>query len=229
MCGRFNITSDPMTELFMDLVGEPYPGTTNLNTAPRQKAWVIREEEGERSSLEAQWWLVPNWAKENSSKYSMFNARRENLVKSFAFRKPYQSQRCVVPVTGFYEWVDRNGEKQPYYVHAPDHNGLLLAGLWERWFDQDAESDLYSFTIITTQVTSALKFLHRRQPAMLDKDSSREWLNQGTSRDQLWSLLDPKIPYDMVASPVSTYVNNVRNHGPECTEIIGDSVEIPAG
>ena len=37
MCGRFNVTSDPMTELFMDFVGQPFEGSTNYNTAPSQR------------------------------------------------------------------------------------------------------------------------------------------------------------------------------------------------
>lgn len=229
MCGRFNITSDPMTELFMDLVGEPYPGETNLNTAPRQQAWVIRE--GENSKLQplsAQWWLIPSWAKEKSSKYSMFNARCENLRKSPAFRGPFRTQRCAVPITGFYEWVNRNGQKQPYFIHAPEQNGLILAGLWDRWRDSEDGEDLHSFTIVTTNVVPDLKFLHHRQPVMLSKETAKLWVSNETSEDQLTDLFEPRIPYSMQVSPVSTYVNNIRNHGEECVEIIGDTIELPA-
>ena len=229
MCGRFNVTSDPMTELFMDFVGQPFEGTNNYNTAPRQQAWIIRKDDvDERQPVEAQWWLIPNWVKEESYKYSMFNARSEKAAKSPAFRGPFRSQRCVVPITGFYEWVNRNGQKQPYFVHAPENNGLLLAGLWDRWYNPNTNEPLESFTILTTDVVPDLKFLHHRQPVMLSKKDAQTWLEKSTSGKDLQDLCRSSLPYDMYASPVSPYVNNVRNHGEECVEIIGDTVELRA-
>jgi len=229
MCGRFNVTSDPMTELFMEFVGQPFEGSTNYNTAPRQQAWIIRKDDAdERHPVEAQWWLIPNWVKEESYKYSMFNARSEKAAKSPAFRGPFRSQRCVVPITGFYEWVNRNGQKQPYFVHAPENNGLLLAGLWDRWYNPNTNEPLDSFTILTTDVVPDLKFLHHRQPVMLSKNDAQTWLEKSTSGKDLQDLCRSSLPYDMYASPVSPYVNNVRNHGEECVEIIGDTVELRA-
>ena len=100
MCGRFNVTSDPMTELFMDFVGQPFQGSTNYNTAPRQQAWIIRQEESdERSPAQAQWWLIPNWVKEESYKYSMFNATRlQAPVVSWCASTPNTPRKCRVAV-----------------------------------------------------------------------------------------------------------------------------------
>ena len=229
MCGRFNVTSDPMTELFMDFVGMSYSGGTNYNTAPRQKAWIIRQDEASQAeAAKAQWWLVPNWAKEASYKYSMFNARSEKAAKSPAFRGPFRNKRCIVPITGFYEWVNRNGQKQPYMVHSPHRHGLLLAGLWDRWIDPESAEPLDSFTILTTNVVEDLKFLHHRQPVMLEKDDAKAWLDHNTDMNDVQALCRSRIPYDMLVSPVSTYVNNVRNQGEGCIEVVGDQIELKA-
>ena len=56
-------------------------------------------------------------------KASMFNARAETLQEKASFKRPFRSQRCLVPISGYYEWKD----KQPYYVHA--ERPLALAGL----------------------------------------------------------------------------------------------------
>ena len=229
MCGRFNVTSDPMTELLMEFVGQPYTGATNYNTAPRQQALIIREEQlGERTLEKAQWWLIPNWVKEESYKYSMFNARSESAAKSPAFRGPFRTRRCIVPVTGFYEWVDRNGQKQPYFVHAPESYGLLFAGLWDRWYNPTTEEPLESFTILTTAVDPALKFLHHRQPVMLDQSDAHAWLQQDTFVDELQNMCRSRLPHPLKAAPVSPYVNNVRNQGDQCVEIVGDTIELAA-
>ena len=63
---------------------------------------------------------------------------------------------------------------------------------------------------------------------MLSKDDARTWLNRETSVSSLQELCRSNLPYDMLASPVSPYVNNVRNGGEECVEIIGDTVALPA-
>ena len=218
----------------MKLVGQPFPGPDNHNTSPMSKAWVIRENPDESPNeqtanlepLLAQWWLVPRWVKEPSTKYSMFNARSENLSKSVAFRTPYRYQRCVVPITGFYEWVNRNSIKQPYYIRDAEHQGLLLAGLWEHWQSPDGAESLFSFTIVTTSVVSSLKFLHHRQPVMLSSEEAKIWVAKGTSRKDLDELCASqlRVPLDVV--PVSEYVNNNRNHGEQCLEEIGDHIAI---
>lgn len=236
MCGRFNVTSDPMTQLFMDLVGQAYPGEDNNNTAPTSHAWIIRENQDSygttppESNLEAAnatWWLIPSWTKERTTKYSMFNARRENLRKSPAFRGPFKERRCVVPITGFYEWVNRNGIRQPYYVEDKEGKGLLLAGIWDRWWETQ-ENFIDSFAIVTTSVAHDLKFLHHRQPVMLNREEALEWTNSQTDVALLDDLCDSRIPTRLSVKPVSEYVNNARNHGPQCLEVIGDEILVDA-
>ena len=67
-----------------------------------------------------------------STRYSMFNAKSETAATLPSFREPYKRQRCVVPVSGFYEWARRQGHKQAYF-YGVEKTGLLLAGLWDRW------------------------------------------------------------------------------------------------
>ena len=48
MCGRFNVTSDPLTVLLMELVGLPHPGPDNFNAAPTETIQVLRLDEAAR-------------------------------------------------------------------------------------------------------------------------------------------------------------------------------------
>ena len=134
MCGRFNVTSDPLSQLLMELVGLPHPGPQDHNLAPTQSCAVLRmDEAGEPELAEMRWWLTPYWSKAPSTKYSMFNAKSETAAKSPAFREPYRKRRCVVPISGFYEWAKQEVEgkvnKVPYYIRPNVQDGLLLAGL----------------------------------------------------------------------------------------------------
>jgi putative SOS response-associated peptidase YedK len=174
------------------------------------------------------WWLTPFWAKGLSTKYSMFNAKSETAAKSPAFREPFRKRRCVVPISGFYEWERANGQKLPYYIKPHRDRGLLLAGLWDHWHNPEDDSELESFTILTTAVHESLSFVHNRQPVMLSVADAKRWLDPTLDTDSLQSLFGALLPMSLDVVPVSTYVNNARHNDPRCIEPTGDAVAIGA-
>ncbi len=229
MCGRFNITSDPLTQLLMDLVGLPYTGQDNFNLAPTERVPVLRlDPEGQPQLVPMRWWLTPFWAKELTTKYSMFNAKSETAAKSPAFKSPYQKRRCVVPISGFYEWSRKNSQKLPYLLQPHEGSGLLLAGLWDSWHNPEADEELLSFTILTTAAHDNMAFVHNRQPVMLSMQDARAWLDMSVPTAALEHLFASVIPVAIDAVPVSTYVNNARHKDHRCVEPIGAAVPIPA-
>ncbi len=229
MCGRFNITSDPLSQLLLDLVGLRYTGVDNLNLAPTETVEVLRiGENGEPQLVPMRWWLTPFWAKELSTKYSMFNAKSETAHKSAAFKEPYQKRRCVVPVTGFYEWCRQNNQKVPYFITSHEHGGLLLAGLWDAWRNKESNETLLSFTILTTAAADGLKFVHHRQPVMLSMAQALQWLDMDVPTSELEHLFASRLPVSLDAIPVSTHVNNARNKDERCAHPIGAAVPVAA-
>lgn len=227
MCGRFNVTSDPLSQLLLDLVGLTHNGPDNLNLAPTETVQVLRVGvDGEPQLVPMRWWLTPFWAKEISTKYSMFNAKSETAHKSAAFREPYQKRRCVVPVSGFYEWCRQNNQKLPYFITPHAADGILLAGLWDAWTNKEAGEQLLSFTILTTDANDALRFVHHRQPVMLSMIEAKRWLDVDTPTKDLEYLFESRLPVALDAVPVSTYVNNARNKDGRCVQAIGAAIPI---
>ena len=227
MCGRFNVTSDPLSQLLMDLVGMTHTGPDNFNLAPTETVEVLRiGPDGEPQLVPMRWWLTPFWTKELSTKYSMFNAKSETAAKSAAFKEPYQKRRCVVPITGFYEWCRENGQKVPYFIVPEEHDGLLLAGLWDRWRNRESNEELLSFTILTTAANDEMSFVHHRQPVMLSKDEALAWLDVEKPTADLEYLFSSRLPMSLEAIPVSTHVNNARNKDERCVQAIGQGVHI---
>jgi putative SOS response-associated peptidase YedK len=222
MCGRFNVSSGPLSVVLMDLVGMPHPGPNNLNLAPTETVQVLRVgPDGEPQLVPMRWWLTPFWAKELSTKYSMFNAKSETAHKSAAFKEPYVKRRCVVPVSGFYEWCRENNQKVPYFITPQDDEGLLLAGLWDSWRNRESNEELLSFTILTTQANDGIKFVHHRQPVMLSMEDAKRWFDMTVPTKDLEGLFASRLPMDLDAIPVSTYVNNARNKDERCVQAIG--------
>ncbi|MBJ6749473.1 SOS response-associated peptidase [Geomonas anaerohicana] len=86
-------------------LAEPPLLASRYNVAPTQQAAVAREgaDGGNRLDL-LHWGLIPAWAKERTVAYKMINARPETLREKPSFRQAYKYRRCVVPVSGFYEW-----------------------------------------------------------------------------------------------------------------------------
>ncbi|MDZ7670616.1 MAG: SOS response-associated peptidase [Gammaproteobacteria bacterium] len=233
MCGRFNVESDPLSRLLLELVRLRHPGPDNYNAAPTETITVLRlDDDGEPELVPMRWWLTPHWAKQVDTRYAMFNARAESVERSPAFREPFKARRCVVPVSGFYEWArlqepSSDGKrKMPYYIHPREHAGMLLAGIWDRWHDPDGSGDLESFAVLTTDAAPGLEFIHKRQPVMLPLTAARTWLDPATAVDELKPLLAPAIPQALDALPVSTYVNNARHKDSRCLEGVAAPVAV---
>jgi putative SOS response-associated peptidase YedK len=211
----------------MDMLGQGYPGGDRFNVAPTQELDVFRRtEQGGLEAIGMRWWLTPYWAKEVSTKYSMFNAKAETLRQSRAFRDPFVRRRCVVPVAGFYEWARAGGGKQAYYIHDAEDRGLLMAGIWDRWRGSDAE--VLSFAIVTTAVHEMLAFVHTRQPVLLSREEARLWIDPATDDTVLDRLLATHLPQSLEVVPVTSYVNNTRNQGPACLEATGPGIRLDA-
>jgi putative SOS response-associated peptidase YedK len=235
MCGRFNVESDPLSKLLLELVQLRHPGPDNYNAAPTETIVVLRcDGNGEAGLVPMRWWLTPYWAKEPGTRYAMFNAKVETVDKAPAFREPFKKRRCVVPVSGFYEWTrsaaptSDGKSKLPYYIRPHDAPGLLLAGVWDRWRNRGNGEVLESFAILTTDASSGLGFVHHRQPVMLSLTDARCWLDPHASRDQLMTLLGPGIPVALDAVPVSSYVNDARNKEARCIEPVAEPVAVAA-
>ena len=134
------------------------------------------------------WGLVPFFTKKDVTPdhWKMFNARSESVGERPAFRHLVSSHRCLVPLSGFYEWKKEekslDGKKQPYYVHLTGNELLCMAGLWDVWTDVNGQR-LFTYTILTTDSGNKLAWLHDRMPVILrDEESRRLWLNPSSTQ-----------------------------------------------
>lgn len=218
-----------------ELIGREHPGPDNFNAAPTENVAVWRVDPDGQNRLDVlRWWLTPYWAKAPTTRYSMFNAKRETIATSPAFREPFARRRCVVPVWGFYEWQKRDSAggstpaKLPFFIRPSDAAGLLLAGLWDRWRNRETSEILESFTVVTTAAHPSIEFVHTRQPVMLSRADARGWLDPVAPEDELAAMCEPQLPVGLDAVPVSSHVNNARNKDARCFEPVADPVVLAA-
>jgi putative SOS response-associated peptidase YedK len=155
----------------------------------------------------------------------VINARTETLDILPLFRDAFASQRCAIPVTGYYEWkraVDGrktpwrfslNGAAQPGIAPAsqrtsPERALLLkdgapslfaLAGLFT--FDRAAKQ--LRFVIVTTEANDLAAEVHDRMPVILDEGGIAEWLTPETDPGALKRLCRPYEGANLTAKVVS--------------------------
>ncbi len=136
------------------------------------------------------------------------------------FRSAFKQRRCLIPVSGFYEWKTSGKAKQPFFIH-PSHGELFaFAGLWERW--TKGGEPVESCTIITTTANEVMRPLHERMPVILSPESFAAWLDLSTPSAALLDLLRPCHSESLALHPVDTHVGNVRNQGPDLIAPLAD-------
>jgi putative SOS response-associated peptidase YedK len=191
MCGRFT-QSYSWSELqnFYNLIVEAAPNLRpSWNVAPTQDIDVIGLKEGGGLGLtRMRWGLVPSWAKDIAIGSRMINARADSAAEKPAFRDAFAKRRCIIPVSGFYEWQGAGRSKTPWYITAPNGAPISLAGLWDRWRAPDG-SWVRSAAILTTDANDSLRPLHHRMPVVLGRSAVERWLEGGDA-----ALLKPCPP-----------------------------------
>jgi putative SOS response-associated peptidase YedK len=209
MCGRFALSMSPgdLVEEFKITMGFDGPALpANWNVTPTSPVYAIRdlpESPGgcARELFTPSWGLIAPWSKDQASalksQSNAINARIESVHEKPTFRSAFRSRRCIIPVTGYYEWATENGPfapKQPFYIHA--HNPgeteqpLALAGIFDRWVDSNGEIH-ESCSIITRPALGQLAAIHHRMPTFITEERWTEWLSPEVQEsDHLHELLE---------------------------------------
>ena len=224
MCGRYNIIDDPLTrQLLLDL-GVNMRLPTRHNIAPTETVPVVCQTESGRAVHPMRWWLTPSWAREVDTRFSMFNARAENLETSKAFKGPFRHRRGILPASGFIEWRLENGHKQPYWIHHPEQ-ALALGGIWDVWERSDAF--LESCAIVTLDAPPGFRPLHSRMPLILPRTAWEVWLDPDAPPEDVRQCLKPVDLSGMVAVPVDRAINNSRNKDDRAIRPVGEPLYLP--
>jgi putative SOS response-associated peptidase YedK len=119
------------------------------------------------------------------------------------FRDAFKRRRCVIPASGYYEWLKKPDGKQPDFISAAEGGALSFAGLWDRWKNPETGDVMTSCTIIVTAANALTRAIHGRVPVVLDKADIGPWL-YGTA-DPL--LLKPAAADRLSLWPVSRRLN----------------------
>jgi len=211
MCGRFTnrLTWREIVALYR--LSVPFEPERNLpgryNICPTDPIDVVVEREGKRDLIAMRWGLVPTWWKKTLKDVpATFNARAETVVDKPMFREAFKRKRCLIPASGYYEWLSTPTGKQPYYYSTLDGEPLTIAGLWDEWKDPQTQVMLQSCTMIITNANAVASKVHDRMPVLLRHEQFDRWLTGAAGAE----LLKPAPDDYLQAWPVSRQVNSSR-------------------
>jgi putative SOS response-associated peptidase YedK len=245
MCGRFTLKT-PIVDWLLDLFPNQFGIDPNLafagilsntfraryNISPTQQILVLRQDSsGQLRVGEMRWGLIPHWAEDLSIGARMINARSETLSEKPSFKPSLANKRCLILADGYYEWKKLSpNEKQPYWIHRPDEQPFMMAGLWaenRRIPSNQQGIGMLSATVITTASNQDTAMVHDRMPAIIqDASEMQRWLNldwnQAETPQELFSLLQPAPAGTLQLRRVSNAVGKPQNDFQELIELLSD-------
>jgi putative SOS response-associated peptidase YedK len=219
MCGRFTrkYTWRELWELY-HLTSPAANLEPRYNVCPTTDIDTVIMRHGERVLAPMRWGLVPAWWSKplKELRAATFNARAETAAEKPFFREAFRRGRCLIPVSGYYEWEDTPAGKQPHYFTARDGSPILtMAGLWDEWIDVESKTPLRSCCMIITEANAFVGEVHDRMPVLLQREHFDAWLSGKAGLE----MLKPPANDLLQRWPVSKRVNSSRAHDDDATLI----------
>jgi putative SOS response-associated peptidase YedK len=217
MCGRYAFLLPPeaMVALFKVLNEVDYPPRYNIT--PTQPIVAIVERQGRRTAELFRWGLVPGWVKDPREFSLLINARSESMADKPSFRDALRNSRCIVPATGYYEWMKgADGQRRPYYITSSETETMAFAGLYSTWAGPNGE-EVDTVCIVTVDPNLEISGVYDRMPAILRGQAAIDaWLNtREVDVKEAVGLAVSSPPGTMKYHPVSKAMGKATSEGPE--------------
>jgi len=193
MCGRFNIIDDPLTKLVSEVLGIKFSTQSNSNVCPSERIATIALSDNQNNcetnnsiaQVSATWGIKPDWAKK-----LLINAQAETVATKKTFRDAFSNARCVIPMSGWYEWKSDDTGKKQKFLFAQGNKPLYMAGiLFEKPVEdthpglleglanvQTPEARDYHLVTLTTNANQQCSAIHHRMPLFIPAESVKPWI-----------------------------------------------------
>lgn len=191
MCGRYFLIweeeNDRLLRLMEAMNGHPLAHLVQLGEVyPTQLAPVIVLENG-TAKVRPMRWGFPF----GSSAKVVINSRSEKSDTTPMFQKAVRERRCLIPVSGFYEWrrTPSGAKTKDRFAFVSDggrEKGMMyLAGVWGEFGGGWEKGGFEAFAVLTQEADGQMRPYHTRMPVVMDSEHLKK----------LWLFAPPQIPY----------------------------------
>ncbi|HQO09870.1 MAG TPA: SOS response-associated peptidase [Clostridiales bacterium] len=204
MCGRFAQVYDDakiLNKFRLEDISERIQ--PKFNMSPGMKVNAVMAEESALKLKKAEWGFSEINGKPLPS--LMVNSRLDTLINGSFTGRNLITSRCVIPVSGFYEWKGC----QPYYIYDTS-DILCLAGVYVR------NNESIRISVVTTDSEDFLKDLHHRMPLILSGASLSSWLSSDKDTAEKLDLFKNTFPQTLKFHEVTQAVNSAGYEKDDC-------------
>ncbi len=172
---------------------------------------------GNWDAVPMEWGIIPPWIKTREEatmyryKYPTYNAVGEEIFEKKSFASPARKYRCLVPSTGFYEYmhvhkIGKKGQplkatdKVPYNIRVIEKSLFFFAGIYSPWFDAEKDDYINTFSIATQPAGHKMEIIHntkKRQPVILTDELSEAWTDKLNDK-QITEILTTQFDNDLL-------------------------------
>jgi putative SOS response-associated peptidase YedK len=166
-----------------------------------------------------EWGLIPFWNKDTHTAKEIqtktLNAVGETVFEKPSYRNSIKTQRCLLGISGFFEWREFNKVKYPYFIYTTSRDIFSLGCIFENWIDNDTGEIRNTFSILTTPANPLMERIHnikKRMPLILPINDEKKWIDPHLTKEEITKLIKPYSETDMTAYTVSQMINSARNN-----------------
>jgi putative SOS response-associated peptidase YedK len=198
-----------------------------FNVAAQQYVPAIRWHDGESEAVMMRWGFIPSWAEGKWVGVPPACVDIDEIQTSPTYKPSWlNSQRCIVPVAGFYAWqLTQAKYRQPFFVRLLERSVFGLAGVWDRSVGED-DDVIESCSLIrlpANDLMTTIANTEHRMPAILRRKDYQTWL-RGTPVEAR-AVLQPYRPNWMEAYPVSPRINSTAPDDPDLIRPVAQAIQ----
>ncbi|MFZ6033924.1 MAG: SOS response-associated peptidase [Melioribacter sp.] len=154
---KYNIEAKELDESFK-----------KTNIRPNDKILCVYKE-GNKLQISLVKWGI----KFGKDKPNIVNSRSETIKEKKFWNDLFTNNRCLVPMTSFYEWIEVDGRKVQHKIYIYNEEYFFVPGIMYR----DKEDNL-SVSIITTTPNEFIEPFHNRMPVLLELDEALQFMDE---------------------------------------------------
>lgn len=181
--------------------GKTFEPIIHANAYGAQALPIIKVQEPKVITL-LQWGLIPHWVKTGQDAKKLramtINCRYETMFEKPSFRAAAGAgRRCLIPVSGFFEWHTQGKKKFPFYIHPAETGIVSIAGLWDEWANPETGEVHITYTMLTRPANELMAKIHNskeRMPCLLTEKSEAAYLQDSLNKDEVLELLGDPYP-----------------------------------
>lgn len=206
MCGRVFAHDSVFIDLpvFGIWVRGEFKGSSNI--APSETVAIIHKENDKLVADPMTWGYSPGWDK---GPRFIVNLKSETILEKKFAQSSLRSKRCILPVSGFFEWKQESPKhKIPYAFLMEDKSTFGVAALYFEKTNGGKEC-----VLLTAGANVVVGQVHDRMPVLLTPDHWNDWIYQDDTAKVLTDYAKPFVQSKMTFLRVDEAFNKAGYKG----------------